>query len=165
MILNRAAILRTILLLLISLFSQTLQAQVRPAHIFDNNMVLQRDKPVKVWGMAAPQEEIKIEFAGQSKTAIANALGEWFTYFEVMSANALPQDMKISGKESAVEFTNVLVGDVWVLGGQSNMEFDLARIFNGDAEILSANFPKIRLMTIPSSANKKPHAYTVRRLP
>ena len=144
------------LLLLISLFSLTAQAQVRPASIFDNNMVLQRDKPVKVWGTADPEETIKIEFAGQRKTATTNAQGEWSAFLDIMQANDQPQEMKISGKGNAVNFTNVLVGDVWVLGGQSNMEFDLARIFHGDTEILSANYPKIRHMTIPSSANKKP---------
>jgi sialate O-acetylesterase len=149
-------ILKTGFLLSAFLFGFLLQAQVRPAHIFDNNMVLQRDKPVKIWGWADPQEKVKIEFAGQVKTTVANQLGEWFTYLDAMSANAQPADMKISGRESSVLFTNVLVGDVWVLGGQSNMEFDLARIFHGDAEILSANFPAIRLMTIPSSANLKP---------
>lgn len=142
-------------ILLISLFSLTAQAQVRPASIFDNNMVLQRGKPVKVWGMADPQENIKVEFAGQQKTTIADAAGEWSTYLDIMAANAEPQEMKVSGKENEVNFTNVLVGDVWVLGGQSNMEFDLARIFHGDTEILSANYPKIRHMTIPNSSNKK----------
>lgn len=133
-----------------------IQAQVRPAHIFDNNMVLQRDKLVKIWGMADPQEKVKIEFAGQVKTAVTNQQGEWVAWLDVLPANAQPAVMKISGKTSSVLFTNVLVGDVWVLGGQSNMEFDLSRIYHGDAEILSANFPSIRLMTIPSSSNLKP---------
>jgi sialate O-acetylesterase len=153
---KRLIILKTGLLLSAFLFGFLLHAQVRPAHIFDNNMVLQRDKPVKVWGWADPNEKVKIEFAGKVKTTVANQQGEWFTFLDAMSANAQPEEMRISGKESFVLFTNVLVGDVWVLGGQSNMEFDLARIFHGDAEILSANFPNIRLMTIPSSANLPP---------
>ncbi len=148
--------LKTVFFLSFFLFGLMLHAQVSPAHIFDNNMILQRDKPVKVWGWADPKEEVKIEFAGQVKTTVANQQGEWFTYLDAMNANAQPADMRISGKESSVTFTNVLVGDVWVLGGQSNMEFDLARIYHGDAEILSANFPMIRLMTIPSSSNLKP---------
>ena len=147
--------LKTGFFLSVFLFGFLLQAQVRPAHIFDNKMVLQRDKPVKIWGWADPREKVKIEFAGQVKTTAANQQGEWFAFLDAMSANAQPADMRISGRESSVLFTNVLVGDVWVLGGQSNMEFDLARIFHGDAEILSANFPAIRLMTIPSSANLK----------
>jgi len=143
-------------LLLVSLVGLLLQAQVRPAHIFDSNMVLQRDKSVRIWGLADPSEKIKIEFQGQVKTAVANQQGEWVVMLSPMPANAKPGDMKITGKASSVVFTNVLVGDVWVLGGQSNMEFDLARIFHGDVEIQSAHFPEIRLMTIPSSANLKP---------
>jgi sialate O-acetylesterase len=145
-----------IFLLLIFLSRLTLQAQVRPSHIFDNNMVLQRDKPVKVWGLAAPLERVTIEFGGQVKSVAANPQGEWYVDLDPMRANAQPGDMQVSGKDSSVLFTNVLVGDVWILGGQSNMEFDLARIFHGDVEVLSANFPKIRLMTIPSSADLKP---------
>lgn len=131
-------------------------AQIRPHSIFDNNMVLQRDKPVKIWGMAGPQEKVEIEFAGQVKSTVANQQGEWFTYLDVMPANAQPTEMKISGKDNAVLFTNVLVGDVWVLGGQSNMEFDLARLFHGDVEVLSAHFPGIRLMTLPYASGQKP---------
>jgi sialate O-acetylesterase len=144
------------LLLFLSLATLMLTAQVRPYHIFDTNMVLQRDKPVRVWGLADPREKVKIEFGGQAKSTVANQQGEWSVYLDPLPANAQPGEMKVSGKSSSVLFTNVLVGDVWVLGGQSNMEFDLARIFHGDVEILSANFPNIRLMTIPCSADRKP---------
>jgi len=133
-----------------------LHAQLSVSHIFDNNMVLQRDKAVKIWGTAAPMEKIKIEFSGQIKSAVTNNQGEWSLYLDAMAASTVPKDMNVKGKSSSVKFTNILVGDVWILGGQSNMEFDLARIFHGDVEILSANFPNIRLMTIPSSANLKP---------
>ena len=138
------------------LVSQMLQAQVRPHHIFDNNMVLQRDKPVKVWGWASPKEKIEVKFGGQIKTTSASQDGEWFVHLDPMVASSQPEDMTISGKGSPVVFTNVLVGDVWVLGGQSNMEFDLIRIFHGDAEVLSAHYPNIRLMTIPTAASRKP---------
>jgi sialate O-acetylesterase len=148
--------MKNIFLLLAFISCLTLQAQVKPAHIFDNNMVLQREKPVKVWGLAAPMEKVTVEFGGQVKYTVANHLGEWHIYLDPMSANDQPQEMKVSGKGSSVLFNNVLVGDVWILGGQSNMEFDLFRIFHGDVEVLSANFPKIRLMTIPGSADRKP---------
>lgn len=140
----------------LSVSAPQLTAQVRPAHIFDNNMVLQRDKPVRIWGSANPQEKVKIEFGGQVKSAVADKQGEWSVYLDPMPVNAQPGEMKVSGKSSSVQFTNVLVGDLWILGGQSNMEFDLARIFHGDVEILSAHFPNIRLMTIPGSADLKP---------
>jgi len=132
------------------------QAQVRPHHIFDNNMVLQRDKPVKIWGWASPRERVEVNFSGQIKSTNANPDGEWFIHLDPMGANSQPQDMTIAGKESPVVFTNVLVGDVWVLGGQSNMEFDLVRIFHGDAEVISAHYPNIRLMTVPFAANREP---------
>lgn len=137
-------------------FIDRLQAAVSLVHIFDNNMVLQRDKPVKIWGLADPQEKVNIKFNGQSKSSVANKLGEWSLYLDPMIANTNPMDLIVSGKKNVLKFSNVLIGDVWILGGQSNMEFDLARIFHGDAEIVSAHFPNIRLMTIPSSANKKP---------
>ncbi len=145
-----------VLLLLIFLSIPALHAEVRPATIFDNNMVLQRDKPVKVWGTADPREKVKIEFGRQVKSAVASQQGEWSVYLDPMPANAQPGEMKVSGKNNSVLFTNVVVGDIWVLGGQSNMEFDLARIFHGDVEILSANLPNVRLMTIPCTANLKP---------
>lgn len=147
---------KVILIVLFVLSFGSLYSQVRPHHIFDNNMVLQRDQPVKIWGWANPSERVKIEFGGQVKSTQANQQGEWFTHLDPMKANTQPQDMKVSGKVDAVIFSNVLVGDIWVLGGQSNMEMDLSRIFHGDAEVLSANFPNIRLMTIPSSAGHLP---------
>lgn len=131
-------------------------SQVRPHHIFDNNMVLQRDQPVRIWGSASSSEKIKIEFGGQVKFSNANKQGEWFIYLDPMKASATPRNMKVSGKNNLVQFANVLVGDVWILGGQSNMELDLSALFHGDAEVLSANFPNIRLMTIPSSADHLP---------
>jgi len=133
-----------------------LQAQVRPHHIFENNMVLQRDKPVRVWGWASPGERIKVEFPGQVKTGTANEKGEWSIILDPLKLSAQPLEMKISGRNSRILFSNVLVGDVWVLGGQSNMEFDLARIFHGDAEVLSAHYPNLRLMTLPTSAGLEP---------
>jgi len=147
---------KVILIVLFVLSFGSLYSQVRPHHIFDNNMVLQRDQPVKIWGWANPSERVKIEFGGQVKSTQANQQGEWFTHLDPMKANTQPQDMKVSGMVDAVIFSNVLVGDIWVLGGQSNMEMDLSRIFHGDAEVLSANFPNIRLMTIPSSAGHLP---------
>lgn len=145
-----------LLFLSIFFFSQLLYSQVRPHSIFDNNMVLQRDKQVRIWGLAAQGEHVKIEFSGQAKSTIANNEGEWSTYLDPMRANAKPQEMKISGRGNSVVFKNVLVGDVWILGGQSNMEFDLSKIFHGDTEVLSANFPGIRLMTIPYCASRIP---------
>ena len=140
------------MILAIAWLSSSLGAQIRPHHIFDNNMVLQREKPLRIWGWAAPGELVKVEFNGQAKSARATSDGEWQIYLDPMSASNESQDLIVSGKNSSSTFTNVLVGDVWILGGQSNMEFDLSRIDHGDTEVVSANFPEIRLMTIPKAA-------------
>lgn len=149
-------IMKTGFFFLVFIFSQMLNAQVRPHPIFDNNMVLQRDKPLKVWGWAAAKEKVEVKFGGQVKSTVTNQEGEWFVYLNKMEANANQKDLIVSGKENTLKFANVLVGDIWVLGGQSNMEFDLVRIFHGDAEVLSAHYSNIRLMTIPFSASQQP---------
>lgn len=135
----------------------TLYAQIRPHHIFDNNMVLQRDKAVKVWGWADKGEKVTVKFGGQEKSVVVNDKEEWEVFLEPMGVNNAPQEMIITGGQGkAVIFKNVLLGEVWLLGGQSNMEFDLARIYHGDTEIASANFSNIRLMTIPRAAGPEP---------
>ena len=144
------------ILLFSAISNLQLYSQVLPAHIFDNNMVLQRGKPVRIWGTAQSREKIKVEFAGQIKTTTADDQGNWIVFLDPMTASSEPRVMKVSARSGNVSFSNVLVGDLWVLGGQSNMEFDLARIFHGDVEILSAHYQGIRLMTLPSSANLEP---------
>ncbi|HCC72064.1 MAG TPA: hypothetical protein DEQ09_13075, partial [Bacteroidales bacterium] len=119
-------------------------------------MVLQRDKPVRIWGWASPGEIVKVEFGCQLKSGMAGKDGEWTVYLDPMPASMQAQDLLIRGENNEVIFSNILVGDVWVLGGQSNMEFDLARIYHGDAEVLSANFPQIRIMTIPHAESIEP---------
>ena len=92
-------------------FIDWLQAAVSLVHIFDNNMVLQRDKPVKMWGLADPLEKVNIKFNGQSKSSVANKLGEWSLYLDPMIANTNPMDLIVSGKKNVLKFSNVLIGD------------------------------------------------------
>ena len=131
-------------------------AEVRLPHIFGDNMVLQRQKPVRVWGWADRGEQVTVAFAGQTKTATAGDDGRWELELAAMEAGAEPREFSAKGKAGAVAYKNVLVGDVWVLGGQSNMEAALAHIQNGDLEVLSADLPAIRLMTIPLCASPTP---------
>lgn len=140
-----------IVVFILAFSCSSLSAQVRPNHIFSDNMVLQRDKPVKVWGWASPKDRVQVVFERQIKTTIANSKGEWSLYLSPIHPSNKPQDLVISGKNK-IKYTNILVGDIWVLGGQSNMEFDLDRVYNGDLEVASANFNNIRLMTIPSAS-------------
>ncbi len=134
----------------------TALAKVRVHHIFGPNMVLQRDNVVRVWGWADAGESVSVKFAGQTKTATANKDGKWAVELQPLSASSNGRTLAVKGKDSAVTFDNVLVGDVWVLGGQSNMEDVLEDVYHGDVEVASANFPALRLITIPVCASPKP---------
>ncbi len=140
-----------LILALLSCCSDLLgDVKVHPA--FGNDMVIQRDQPIKVWGSSDSSDLITIKFADQEKTTSPDDVGNWVVHFESMPANNQPQAMTIRQGESTLELTNVLVGDVWLCGGQSNMEFSLEKIYQGDVEIASARHSEIRLMTIPNKA-------------
>ncbi|HUT57856.1 MAG TPA: sialate O-acetylesterase [Phycisphaerae bacterium] len=120
------------------------------SNVFQMNMVLQRDKPVTVWGWAAPGEKVAVAFAGKKAEAEAGKDRAWRVTLEAMPANATPQTMTVKGAKETLTLENILVGDVWVLGGQSNMAFPLSNINDGELEAVSANFPQIRLLTVPN---------------
>lgn len=121
------------------------------SNLFQSNMVLQRDDPIAVWGWAAPGEKVTVSFGGEQQTATASANRRWRASLAAMPANTSPQRMTVRGANDELALDNILVGDVWVLGGQSNMEFELAKVENGALEIASANFPQIRILTVPYS--------------
>ena len=121
-------------------------------NLFQSNTVIQRDKPVRVWGWAAPGEKVTVSFAGQTQSAKTDKERLWRVTLTAMKANATPQTMTIKGKNKTLTLKNILIGDVWILGGQSNMEFPIGRIEGGKAEIYSANFSNIRHLTVPRKA-------------
>ena len=143
-------------IVLLLLVDSPVQAEVRLPNIFGDNMVLQRDKPVRVWGWAKSGERITVAFAGQTKSTIADDEGHWALKLDPMPADAEPRELRVAGKTKAISYKNILVGDVWVLGGQSNMEAAIRNIRDGDLEVLSADLPKIRLMTVPLRASPVP---------
>ncbi len=119
------------------------------SNIFQTNMVLQRHKPLAVWGWAAPGEKVTVSFGGQTAHVVAGPDRSWKVALEPMPASSTPRVMAVKGKSETLTLENVLVGDVWVLGGQSNMEFPLVKVDDGELEVVSANFPQIRLLTVP----------------
>src|SRR4051812_30512755 len=102
------------------------RSEVRLPACFSDHMVLQRDLKVAVWGSAMPGETIQVAFAGQQQTTIAGADGKWTLYLEPMQANAEGRELKVTAKNTVV-FTDVLVGEVWLASGQSNMDFTVAK--------------------------------------
>ena len=119
------------------------------SNVFQANMVLQRNKPVTVWGWADSGEKVTVSFAGQTAKTTAKSDRSWKVTLKAMPANSTPQVMTVKGKAKTLKMDNILVGDVWVLGGQSNMEFPITKVNDGQLEIVSANFPVIRLLTMP----------------
>jgi len=119
--------------------------------MFRSGMVLQRDIRVPIWGTANPGEQIKVEFAGKAAQVQANTQGNWRTLLGPFPAGG-PFKMSITGKTEVV-IDDVLVGEVWVCSGQSNMEWAVRRAKDPDQEIRAASFPKIRLFKVPRRAS------------
>ncbi|MCF7956755.1 MAG: sialate O-acetylesterase [Phycisphaerae bacterium] len=119
------------------------------SNVFQSNMVIQRNKPINIWGWAAPGEKVTVSFAGQSADATAKSDRCWELTLKALPVSSTPQVMTVKGKDETLKLENILIGDVWVLGGQSNMEFEIFRVDDGELEIASANFPQIRLLTMP----------------
>ncbi|MGF1635351.1 MAG: sialate O-acetylesterase [Phycisphaerae bacterium] len=117
--------------------------------VLASHMVLQRDMPVPVWGWASPGESVTVQFAGQNKSATADAAGRWQVMLDPMSASAEPATLTVTAGKS-VELKDVLVGDVWFCSGQSNMQMGLARTDDGAAAVAAANHPNIRLLNVPN---------------
>ena len=124
-------------------------------NLFQSNMVLQRDKAVAIWGWADAGEEVTVSFAGQSKSATAGQDRAWRIALDAMEASSDPQTLTVKGSDRELKLDNILVGDVWILGGQSNMEHPLSRVENGSLEIVSANYPNIRILTVPAQNGPK----------
>ena len=100
-------------------------AQVRLAEVFTDNMVLQRDKAVSVWGTAEPNTSVTVRFAGQSVKGMTDETGHFSVSLKPLKANVKPQSLTVSTRRSRQVLKNVLVGEVWLCGGQSNMEFNM----------------------------------------
>lgn len=119
------------------------------SNVFQSNMVLQRDEPMTVWGWAAPGESVTVEFAGATATSVAADDRRWRVTLPPAPASDAPRTLTVRGETETLTLDNVLVGDVWVLGGQSNMEFELAKVENGALEIVSARDRGLRILTVP----------------
>jgi len=108
------------------LAADCLAGELSTAAVFGDNMVLQRDKPAPVWGWDKPGRKVTVSFAGQSKSAIAGKDGKWMVLLNPLKLNAKSQTMTISGAEK-IAIKGILVGDVWLCSGQSNMGRNVAR--------------------------------------
>ena len=138
----KSALLCTLLLPLAA------HAELKLPAIFGDRMVLQQKQADPVWGWDAPGTPITVSFAGQTKTTSADAAGKWTVKLDPMPANATPATLTVQGTTKR-EIGDVLVGEVWVCSGQSNMEWAVNKCWDGDLEAMAAKFPLIRLISVP----------------
>jgi sialate O-acetylesterase len=143
----------TLLLAALAIASNAAAAVRLPAIISDH-MLLQRDAPVRIFGKADPGEAVAVAFRGQTAKTVADALGRWEVWLQPL-APAAPAAMTITGTNT-ITIADVLVGDVWIGSGQSNMQWTVRRSDNADAEIAAATFPQIRLFYVPRKTSAVP---------
>lgn len=123
--------------------------------IFGDNMVLQRDQPARIWGWAHPGQRIQVELAGQTAVATAASDGCWRVKIKTPPAGG-PYDLRISGPDQSITLHGVMAGEVWLCGGQSNMQLPLSRAKNGAQEIKAADHPEIRFFSVQSQVAYAP---------
>lgn len=154
------AILLKTLCVLIAVTSSTFALHAAPVlpHLFSDHMVLQRDMAASVWGEADPGEQIALTIAGQTAQAVAGADGRWKATLTPMAAGG-PFVLLVRGK-TTVTLRDVMIGEVWVASGQSNMTFALSSTVNADEEIAQANYPGIRFFTVPGKIATTPQTDT-----
>ncbi|MBS1786462.1 MAG: sialate O-acetylesterase [Acidobacteria bacterium] len=140
-------------LLFASCLTASVLAAVKPHALFSDGCVLQQGMPVPVWGWADEGETVTVEFQGQKVTAITGG-GKWMVTLKELKAGG-PFEMKLSGSDT-VTIKNILVGEVWLCSGQSNMEWRLNQTVNAKADIVAANYPKIHLFTVPRNPQDAP---------
>jgi sialate O-acetylesterase len=139
-----------------------IRADVVLAPLFADHAVLQRDKPLPIWGRADAGESVTVTFHGHAASATTAGDGRWIAYLDALPASAEPADLVVTGKNK-ITVHDVLVGEVWLCSGQSNMEFVVGnppgttfRVANADEEVAAANYPLIRHFKVKLAESDAP---------
>ena len=135
-------------------FTLAARAEVRLPKVFSSHMVLQQEKPLVVWGWAEPNEKVTVTLSTGSQEVQANERGEWKAVLPAMKAGG-PYTLTISGS-TKVQFEDVMIGEVWLCSGQSNMEMGISAARDAQKEIAAANYPGIRLLKVAKSWKPEP---------
>ena len=138
------------------LLAETALADVKLPAVIGSNMVFQRDKALPIWGWAEPGEKVTVEMAGNTATAAAGKDGKWTVRLNRMAAGG-PHVMSVQGRNT-IKLENILVGEVWVCSGQSNMEWSVRISMNAEKEIAAAQYPRIRLFHVPKRPGAEPES-------
>lgn len=144
-------------LLVLAATVSTVSADLSLPAIIGSNMVLQRGQENPIWGWGEAGEKVKVAFAGQTLETVCDTHGKWRVKLAPMEASSEPRTMTVTGKNT-LTLEDVLVGEVWVCSGQSNMGMNVAGCWNADLDIRTAKYPGIRLITNPNPGSQEPQA-------
>ena len=154
----RKQFVKTALVMLLVASASLVNAQLRLPKLFSNNMILQRDAAIPVWGTAKPGSQIVVVLNGKRAKAVADVNGKWRINLPAMKAGG-PHTMSVfegNNVEPTFDFNDVLLGDVWLASGQSNMEWEVRQSANATVEIKNANYTAIRFFNVPHNVQTKP---------
>ncbi|HBU60021.1 MAG TPA: 9-O-acetylesterase, partial [Verrucomicrobiales bacterium] len=150
--------MHTIRFLALVIFACHLSAEqtLRLPSIFGDKMVLQQGKPINIWGWAKAGAEVEAQFAGQRKSVKANGKGKWMLQLDKLLTSFKGRELVVTSGTEKITLTDILVGELWVCGGQSNMEWSLRASRDSDLEVASADSPHIRFIRLPHIARPSP---------
>jgi sialate O-acetylesterase len=146
----------TIIMLISEIAVGSLQADIKPNALISDGMVLQQKELVKIWGTGAPNEKVTVTFRDQTVSTVCGADGNWLLQLQSKTAGG-PFPMTLTGNNT-INLPNVYVGEVWLLSGQSNMEYALWHCVGGPEAIANSTNPQLRLITIPHTATETPQS-------
>jgi sialate O-acetylesterase len=140
--------------LILLLLAPLAQAELKVSKLFSDHMVLQQEMPIRVWGWAKPGETVVVGLSDpQNATGLSVKAGEdgkWLAELPARKAEGKPLKLQVESGGETIAFTDILMGEVWICSGQSNMEWSVARCANPKEEIANANYPTIRLFNVPN---------------
>jgi len=142
-------------LLLVASSVPQARADVKLPKVIGSHMVLQRDRPLPIWGWADPGEEVTVKLDDATATAKADEQGNWKVVLPAVKADGKAHGMTVSGKNK-IELDDILFGDVWIGSGQSNMEFHLGGSTGGKEAVAAANHPQVRLLHVEKVQAQQP---------
>lgn len=146
-------LLRALAFVLLLLLASVARAELKVANVFGDHMVLQQEMPIRVWGWAAPGASVQVDLTDLQNIAAYKTRtgddGKWSVKLPPRKANGKTLQMLVVSGEEKIEFDDILVGEVWICSGQSNMEWRVAQVANGQKEVAAANHPMIRCFNVP----------------
>ena len=135
--------------------ASTATAEIKMSAVFGDSMVLQRQKPIHVWGWTDSNSGVAVSIDGKQQTTTSDAEGRFDVTLPAMEAGG-PHEMTVASGTEKRTFSDVLVGEVWICSGQSNMQWSVSQSNDSDLESLAANFPQLRHITVPRVGSQEP---------